>query len=279
VVHDVRQLLKTAFNDWLDDRAPALAAALAYYTVFSLAPLLLIAIGIAGIVLGHEAAREGIMQQTAAILGPHGAETVDTLMGGTQTTRAGIAATVTGFVTLLVGAVGVLAQLKDALNLVWNVTPPATVSVWGFIRGYLANLALVVATGFLLLVSLIATAALGAATKALRYYVPGPDVLWVALDAGIGFVATAAVFALIFRTIPDADVRWRDVRVGAFITAALFTAGRIALGWYIGRQAGTSAYQAVGSVLALLAWVYYSSQLVLFGAEITHADAVRRGSA
>ena len=139
-------------------------------------------------------------------------------------------------------------------------------------------MALVVATGFLLLVSLVATAAIGVATARLRSWLAGPDALWVALDAGAGFVMTAALFGLIFKTLPDAPVHWRDVRVGAFVTAALFTAGRLALGWYLGREGGDSAYAAAASLLALLAWVYYSSQLVLFGAEFTYVYAHRYGS-
>jgi membrane protein len=236
--------------------------------------LLLIAIGIAGLVFGHDAARDQILEQATALVGAQGARAIETLMGSQDTARdAGLVSTVTGLVTLLVGAVGVLAQLKDALNTVWDVEPSNDATWTGFVRGYVINFALVIATGFLLLVSLIATAALSAATAAARSWLPGPDLLWFALDVAVGLIMTTGVFALIFKVLPDAEVRWRDVGVGAFVTAVLFTAGRLALGAYLGREGADSAYGAAGSVLALLVYVYYSAQLVLFGAEFTHAYA------
>ena len=262
-------VLREALDHWLAHSTPQTAAGLAYYTVFSLAPLLLIAIGIAGIVLGQDQAREQIVRQATSLVGAAGRAAVEGMLGdASEAPKAGLVGTAVGFLTLLIGAVGVLAQLKFALNTVWHVEAPPF-SWGGLVTQYLSNMALVVATGFLLLVSLVATAAIGVATARLRSWLAGPDVLWVALDAGAGFVMTAALFGLIFKTLPDAPVHWRDVRVGAFVTAALFTAGRLALGWYLGREGGDSAYAAAASLLALLAWVYYSSQLVLFGAEFT----------
>jgi membrane protein len=271
-------VLRDALDHWLAHSTPQTAAGLAYYTVFSLAPLLLIAIGIAGFVLGQEQARDQILQQATALVGPAGHAAIEGMLGNAaEAPTAGLVGTGIGLLTLLIGAVGVLGQLKFALNTVWNVEAPPF-SWAGLVRQYLSNMALVVATGFLLLVSLAATAAIGIATARLRSWLAGPDVLWVLLDAGGGFVMTAGLFALIFKTMPDARVHWRDVRVGAFVTAALFTAGRLALGWYLGREGGDSAYAAAASLLALLAWVYYSSQLVLFGAEFTYAYAHRYGS-
>jgi membrane protein len=269
---------RAAFDRWLAHGTPQTAAGLAYYTVFSLAPLLLIAIGIAGIILGQDQARTRIVDQAMALVGPAGRGAVEAILGdAAEAPQAGVVGTIVGSATLLVGAVGVLAQLKTALNTVWDVqAPPFSWS--GLARQYLSNMALVIATGFLLLVSLVVTAAIGIATATLRSWLAGPEVLWIVLDAGAGFVMTTAIFALIFRTLPDTDVHWRDVRVGALVTAALFTAGRLALGWYLAREGGDSAYAAAGSLLALLAWVYYSSQLVLFGAEFTHAYAHRYGS-
>jgi membrane protein len=274
----LRVVFADAFDRWLTHRAPETAAGLAYYAVFSLAPLLLIAIGIAGMVLGHDEARRQIIQQATALVGSAGRVAVEGMMGSSaEAPRAGLIGTIVGVVTLFIGAVGVLAQLKSALNTVWNVQAPPF-SWANLARGYLTNMGLVVATGFLLLISLVATAALGMATSSLRAWVKGPEIGWIVLDAGIGFAMTTAIFALIFKTLPDTEIHWRDVRVGAVITAALFTAGRIGLGWYLGREAGDSAYAAAASLLALLAWVYYSSQLVLFGAEFTYAYATRRGS-
>jgi membrane protein len=271
-------IVRESFDHWLAHSTPQTAAGLAYYTVFSLAPLLLIAIGIAGIVLGQQEARTQIVQQATALVGSSGRAAVEGMLGdASEAPKAGVIGTVAGLLTLLVGAVGALAQLKTALNIVWHVEAPPF-SWRGLVGQYVSNMALVVATGFLLLVSLVATAAIGVATARLRWWLAGPDVMWIALDGAAGFVMTAALFALIFKTLPDAEVHWRDVRAGAVFTAALFTAGRLGLGWYLAREGGDSAYAAAASLLALLAWVYYSSQLVLFGAEFTYTYALRHGS-
>jgi membrane protein len=273
-----RPVVADAFDNWLTHRVPQTAAGLAYYTVFSLAPLLLIAIGIAGMVFGHDQARARILEQATALVGPAGRAAVEGMLGNAaEAPRNGLIGATIGVVTLLVGSVGVLGQLKSALNTVWHVdSPPFT---WlGWLKQYLANMALVIATGFLLLVSLVTTAAIGVATSTLRAWVAGPEQMWLAADGLIGLTMTAVIFALIFKTMPDAEVAWTDVRVGAFVTAVLFTAGRLGLGWYLGRKSTDSAYSAAASLLALLAWVYYSSQLVLFGAEFTYAYACRYGS-
>lgn len=264
------RLIPDTFTKWTEDKAPRLAAALAYYAAFSFAPILLIAIGLAGLIFGEDTARQQILEQASSIVGRQGAASIESLMGvqGTASTR-GTVSTIVGVVTLLIGAVGVLAQLKDALNVVWRVQLPR--STWlQMARRYLMDIALVVATGFLLLVSLVATAVLGVATKAARSWVPGPDAVWWMLDAGVGLLMTTAIFALVFKVIPDTFVRWRDALVGGLVTAVLFTAGRLGLAMYLGREAAESAYEATGSVLALLVWVYYSAQLVLFGAEFTY---------
>jgi membrane protein len=261
--------LKAAYANWMEDGIPQTAAALSYYTVVSIAPLILIAAGIAGIVFGRESAREQIVSQMQAVIGPQGGAALQQLLGRPdQAEENGILSAVVGFVTLLVGAVGVLAQLKAALNKVWDVPTPAAPSWGDLARQYLGQFALVLATGFLLLVSLLATAAIGVLTATLKWYLAGPDVLWVAFDFLVGLGVATLLFALIFKTVPDADTRWRDVWGGALFTALLFTLGRLALGWYLGRNTD-SAYGAAGSILALLLWVYYSSQLVLFGAEYT----------
>lgn len=274
------RLIKATLHDWSEDKVPRAAAALAYYSVFSLAPLLLIAIGIAGLVFGHEHAQTQILAQATSLVGDQGAQAIEMMMGArSQAQQSGVISTIVGAVALLFGAAGVLAQLKDTLNTVWDVKAPKNGGWLLFVRTYVMNIALVFATGFLLLVSLVVAAAVGAATEAAHDWLAGPDVIWFGLDAAFGFVMTTFVFALIFKYVPDADVRWRDVWLGALVTSVLFTAGRIALGAYLGREGADSAYGAAGSILALLAWVYYAAQLVLFGAEFTHADAERRGRA
>ncbi len=268
-------LLNETFNKWWADRIPQVAAALAYYTVFSIAPLLLVAIGIAGLVLGRDEARAQILVQASSLLGAPGAVAVARLMGDAYAApRQGMVSAVIGIGAILIGAVGVLAQLKSALDAVWGVKPK-DISWPAFARGYLINIALVFATGFLLLVSLVVTATIGALTARLRESIEGPDLLWLSLDAATGLVVTALIFGLIFKTLPATRITWRDVRVGAVVTAVLFTAGRLALGLYLGRSSGDSAYTAAGSLLALLVWVYYSSQLILFGAEFTVVYARR----
>jgi membrane protein len=229
-------------------------------------------------VLGHDAARERVIEHATSVIGPVGATAITTLMGTEESApKAGLISTITGILTLLIGAVGVLAQLKDALNTVWDVEPDPNASYASFVRGYIVNVALVIATGFLLLVSLVATAVVSAATATARGWLPGPDPMWLAVDAIVGLAMTTGVFALIFKVLPDTDVQWHEVLVGAVVTAVLFTLGRLALGAYLGREGGDSAYGAAGSVLALLAWVYYTAQLVLLGAEFTHVYAYRYG--
>jgi membrane protein len=269
------RLLADTVAKWSEDRAPRLAAALAYYAAFSFAPILLIAIGLAGVVFGEEQAREQILRQASSILGAQSAASLESLMGARgSAASSGAISAVIGFVTLLLGAVGVLAQLKDALNVVWRVTLPKTTWLqWA--RRYFADVALVVATGLMLLISLVATAVLGMATQAARSWVPGPDAVWWMLDVVAGLAMTTGVFALVFRVIPDTDVRWGDALAGGLLTAVLFTAGRLGLAMYLGRSAGESAYEATGSVLALLLWVYYSAQLVLLGAEFTYVYSRR----
>lgn len=268
-----RTLARRTIESWFTDGAQQSAAALAYYAVFSLAPLLLICIGVAGVVLGHDAARQQILARAMDLVGPQGARGIAVLMGTPDAaTRAGVITTLIGTATLLFAAVGVVAQLRSALNGVWKVAAPP-MSWSSFARGYVFNVGLIIATGFLLLVSLVASAVLSAATASARHWVPGPDAMWLAVDAGIGLVMTGGLFALMFKHVPDTFVRWADAWAGAVVSAVLFTLGRMALGLFLGRAAVDSAYDAAGSVLALLAWVYYSTQLVLVGAEFAVACA------
>ena len=273
------RLIVRAYTKWSEDHAQRLAAALAYYSVFSFAPILLVTAGLAGLLFGEPDVRGRLLEEVAAILGRQGADAVRGMMGNADSAaRAGIMSTMTGLVTFLIAAVAVVAQLKDALNAVWDVKAPGTLSWAAWIRRYLANVAIVVATGFLLLISLVATTAVSALTASTRRWLEGPAGLWLAVDFAFGLAMAACVFALIFRVIPDAPVRWRDAWVGGAFTAVLFTAGRLVLGLYLGREGGESVYEAAGSVVALLLWVYYSAQLVLFGAEFTFVYATRHAS-
>lgn len=272
-----RSLLGEAVDRWLADRVPAQAAALAYYALFSLAPLLVIAIGVSGLVFGHDDARTEILAQATALVGATGASALETLMGSQASApRSGAISTIVGFFALLVGAAAVVGQLRATLNTVWDVEAPDD-ETWAMtLRKQLTSFALVVATGFLLLVSLVASATLAAASALARQWLPGLGAVWFAADAAAGLAMAGGVFALIFKTMPAADVRWSDALVGGLATALVFTIGRLLLGWYLGGWGSTSAYGAAGSVLAFLVWVYYSAQLVLFGAEFTFVYARRR---
>ncbi|HEX5069349.1 MAG TPA: YihY/virulence factor BrkB family protein [Vicinamibacterales bacterium] len=270
----------TAYRRWVEDRAPRLAAALAYYSVFSLAPMLLLAAGLGSLFLSDPNVRERLITQFSGILGAHGSEILGGVMRGAKApTSTNVFGAVVGFAGLIVASLGLLEQLKAALNAVWDVEAPRTDSVMKWLQRYLANVGLVIATGFLLLVSLVATAAMSALTDRAHDWLAGPDALWWTINLVAGFVMTVVVFMLIYRVIPDTHVGWGEALSGGIFTGILFTVGRLVLGWYLGRKAGDSITDAAGSVLALMLWVYYSAQLVLFGAEFTVVFADRRQSA
>jgi membrane protein len=268
-------IAKQTFAEWSDDGAPRLAAALSYYTVFSLAPLLFIVVALIGIfyadadamlrdriagVLGDDAA--AFLADTAAESGPSG----------------GIWATIIGVVFLFLGAAGVFGQLQDALNTIWGVRPKPGQGVMGFLRQRFFSFALVGGTAFLLLVSLIATTAISAAIDSLSAALPGGAFLWQAVNFVIAIAMSTLIFALVFKVVPDAVIAWRHVWAGAFLTAVLFTVGQIVLGLYLGWQADNSVYGAAGSLIVVLLWVYYASQILFFGAEFTQVTASRRGA-
>jgi membrane protein len=273
----VFRLLKDAFVDWRADEAPRLGAALAYYTLFAMAPLLLIAIAVAGLAFGREAAEGRIVSEFAGVVGETGAAAVTALIENSRKPGAGIAATLLGGATLLLGASGAFLELKNALNRVWDVTEPKG-GVWGYIRNRLLAFALVLAVGFLLLASLVVSAALSAAGAYLGSYVSRPAAVLQIANTALSLMVITVLFALIFKVLPDTRIAWRDVWVGAAMTSILFTIGKFGIGLYLGRSGLTSAYGAAGSVVVLIVWVYYLAQIFYFGAEFTQAYARARGS-
>jgi membrane protein len=275
--HAAFALLKEATADWLDDEAPRLGAALAYYTLFALAPLLVVAISIAGLVFGQEAAQGRIVTELSGVVGQSGAEAVTQLIENSRKPAAGILASVLGLATLLLGASGAFVELRSALNRVWEVETPAT-GIWGFVRDRLAAFALVLSVGFLLMASLVLSAAITAAGGLLERYISHPVVLLHAANAALSLVVVTVLFALIFKLLPDARIAWSDVWVGAAITSLLFTFGKFAIGLYLGQSGLTSSYGAAGSVVVLIVWVYYFAQIFYFGAELTQAYARAHGS-
>jgi membrane protein len=276
-VSDFKYLVKETFAEWSRDKASRLAAALSYYTLFSVAPLLVIAVAVAGLVFGRQAAAGQLIAQAQGLLGPQGAQAIQTLLQNAGRTGAGVVAAVVGTGTLLLGASGAFAQLQDALDTIWEVKPKAGRGLKGILRDRILSFSLVLAIGFLLLVSLVISAGLAAVGKFLAGQLPFSSALLQGVNFAISFAATTLLFALIFKVLPDARVRWRDVWIGAAITALLFSLGRFLIGLYLGRSSVSSAYGAAGSLVALLVWVYYSAQILLLGAEFTQVYATRFG--
>jgi membrane protein len=271
-------VLKSAVTSWSDDKAPSRGAALSYYTIFAMPPLFMIAIFIAGLVFNVDKARSQIFSEVGGLIGQKSAQAIEAAMAAQYQSNKGLWASVIAIVTLIVTAMGLFSELQDALNSIWRVEPKPGQGITGFFRIRLLSFAMVVGIAFLLLVSLIISAALAAFSKYMNELLPGLGVLSVIASDVLSFVVIAALFAMIFKVLPDVKIRWRDVWVGAAVTSALFTIGKFLLGWYLGRSTTVSAYGAAGSLVLVLLWVYYSAQIMFFGAEITKAYAVQLGS-
>ena len=273
-------LVKEAVSAWIDDDAPSMGAALAYYTVFSIAPLLLIVIAVAGLVFGQEAARGEIMGQLSGLLGTDSARAVEDLLESVNNPEAGVLATLLGIVVLLIGATTVFAELQSALDRIWRAPErPAGSGLWALLRSRLLSLGMVLGLGFLLMVSLVVSAGLSALGK---WWTPwlssGAVELAQTINVGASMVLLSAIFAMIYKWMPRVKVAWSDVWVGAVITALLFTLGKSLIGLYIGRSGVASAFGAAASLVVLLVWVYWSAQIFLLGAEFTWVWAIRHGS-
>lgn len=272
-------LFKQTFREWSEDQVPVLAAALAYYAVFSIAPLLLIVIGVLGLVLGENAAQSTLMDQVRNAVGPQAADAIQGILQNMDRQGGGVIATVIGVVTLIVGATGVFAQLQNALNTIWEVKPdPEKSGVRHIIAVRLLSLGMILVIGLLLLVSLVLSAVLSALGEGIAGALPGGAWLWRGVDLLVSLAVITLLFAMIFKVLPDARIAWRDVWVGAALTALLFVIGKFALGLYLGNSGVASSYGAAGSLVVLLLWVYYSMQILLFGGEFTQVYAKRTGS-
>ena len=272
-------VLRKATDAWIDDHAQSMGAALSYYTVFSLAPLLLIAISVAGLVFGRDAAQGAVVDQLDGLVGETGARVVQDLLKNVAKPAEGVVATVTGLVVLVIGATSVFAELQDDLNRIWQVPTRQEISTWwAWLRTRILSIGLILAMGFLLLVSLAASAAFDAFAAWSTSALAGWEPLAHGVNFIVSFVLTTALFAMIYRFMPQATIEWRDVGIGALVTAALFSIGKTLIGLYIGKSALASGFGAAGSLAVLLAWVYYSAQIFLFGAEFTWAYAHAFGS-
>jgi membrane protein len=273
------RLLHRVAAAWLDDYVPSMGAALAFYTMFSLAPLLLIVVSVAGLVFGRDAARGQIQSQLTDLMGAGGAGAVQTLLASVDRPVEGAAATVLGVVLLLVGATTVFAELQDALDRIWRVPVRAGANGWlALLRARLLSFGMILAIGFLLIVSLVASATLTLAERWWRPAFGDGFALAASINAVASFLLVAAMFALIYKVMPRVRVHWKDVWVGALVTALLFTAGKSVIGLYIGGSGVASGFGAAGSLVVVLLWVYYSAQVFLLGAEFTWIYANTHGS-
>jgi membrane protein len=276
------QLLKETASSWSADYAPSMGAAISYYTLFSIAPLLIIVIAVAGFVFGDEAARGALFGQLAGLVGADGAKAIEGMLDAANKPQQGAIATVISVLVLLLGATTVFNELQNALDRIWRA--PARVKssgIWNLLRTRLLSFGMVLGIAFLLLVSLVASAALAALGK--FWLFAGWEVLAHVLDIVVSFALVTVMFALIYRYVPRVHVAWSDVWVGAAVTSVLFAIGKFAIGLYLGKSSVASAFGAAGSLVLVIVWVYYSAQIFLFGAEFTwvyaHACGSRRGQA
>ena len=274
-----KKIIQDTLQEWGEDKATRLAAAVAYYTVFALPPLLLLLLTIARLIYGNDSGGQ-LEQLITEQVGPTAGDAITAILGSDQAdnaTRNAAIATLVSIATLLFGASGLFLQLEDAMNTIWDVERQST-GIMGFIKKRGSGVVMVLGFGFLLLVSLAASAFLSGFSSAIANALPGSTLIYQIINFIISFAVITLLFAMIFKFVPDVKVEWRDVWLGAAITALLFSIGKWALGLYIGSSAITSSYGAAGSLIALLLWVYYSAQILFFGAEFTQVYARHRGA-
>jgi membrane protein len=270
--------LKTTVEEWLAEGPFDLAAALAYYTLFSLSPLLIILTGIVGLLAGQETARNYIYSSLSDMVGQQSARAALDMMQKANEQNSGLVATIIGVALLLFGAGGVVGQIQSSLNTIWGVKTKTQSGIWRILRARFVSYAMLLAIGFLLLVSLVVTTAISAFSDYLSGMLPGIELIWPAVDILISFGFVIILFALIYKFLPDVRIAWRDVWIGAGLTAFLFSVGKFLIGLYLGKSAVTATYGAAGSLVTILLWVYYSSLIFFFGAEVTRVYATQYGS-
>ena len=276
-MNDLWKTLRQTGSEFFEDKVPRLAAALAYYSIFSLAPLLLIAVSIVGIFFGDDAASGVLDDQLRASMGDAAAAAVQEMVANARKPADNLLASLMGLTVLVIGAGGVFGQLQDALNTVWGIGPRPGRGLRGIVRDRFLSFSMVLGIGFLLLTSLALSAFLQAASDTVGRVLPLHPLFWGVLSAVVSFAVISLLFAAIFKVLPDAEIAWRDVVEGALFTAALFSLGKFALGWYLGREATSSTYGSAGSLVLILLWVYFSAIILLLGAEFTQVYARLRG--
>ena len=272
------RLMKAAIEGWQSDFASSMGAALAYYTVFSIAPLLVIVIAIAALAFGHSTAQQEIMSQARDLFGAEGAGALETMLENARKPGQGIVASALSLVALVFGAIGVFNELESDLNRIWKVPSTRHAGWWGVVRGRLLSFGMIIAIGFLLLVSLVLSATLAALGSYWSGVFAQLEFLLQAANFALSFGVVTVLFAIIYKFLPQTRIEWGDVWIGAAVTALLFSIGKLLIGLYLGKSSVASSYGAAGSLVILLLWVYYSAQIFLLGAEFTKAYADRHGS-
>lgn len=271
------RIIKETASDWLDDGASRLAASLAFYTLLSLAPLVIIAVAVAGFVLGPDAARGQIAGALGDLVGQEAAKGIQAVVASARSPASGTIGSIIGAVTLFVGASGVFGELQFALNSIWEVRTKPGGGLLGELKGRFLSFTLVLGVAFLLLVSLILSAVLSAVGHFFASSLPGGELFWQLLNFLLSLALVTGLFGVIFKYVPDVEIEWQDVWIGAAVTALLFTIGKSLLGLYLGKASIGSSYGAAGSLVVLVVWVYYSAQILFFGAEFTQVQARQRG--
>src|SRR5437868_3477418 len=274
-LHRWVSLCETAVYSWLDHRAPTMGAAIAYYTVFSLAPMLVMVIAVAGLAFGRQAAEGALFGELADLVGPESAAAVQAMLRSAGDTQSGIFATAVGIGTLIIAATAVLGELQSALNVIWKSPASGGLGLWHLVKSRLLGLAVILVIGFLLLVSLVISTALAAFSNYLDWLLPGLAGILDIVHLILSFGLTTVLFAMIFKILPDSPVEWKEVWLGAVIAAVLFTLGKHLISLYIGSSNMASTYGAAGALIIVLVWVYYSAQILLLGAEFAKVHSER----
>jgi len=272
-------MLKETFNNWSDHHATRLGAAVAFYTLLSFAPLLILLAALAALVFSKETAQNGLIDQARQTIGDRGADTVKSMLSNAQKPSSGVFASIVAFATLLFGASGVFTELQDALNTIWDATPKNASGIMGLLKQRLFSFGMVLSVGFVLLASLLVSAGLALVGKFFSGLIPLPAPVFEAINFVVSFAVITVLFGLMFKYVPAIHISWRNVWTGAVGTALLFAIGKLLLGLYLGKASVGSAYGAAGSLVAMIVWVYYSAQIFFFGAEFTRVYADKHSDA
>ncbi|HEX2866007.1 MAG TPA: YihY/virulence factor BrkB family protein [Ignavibacteriales bacterium] len=271
-------VIKETGSKWSDDKAPKLAASLSFYTIFSIAPLLLLIIAIAGFVFGNDAAQGKIVEELQSFVGHESAVLIQNAIKQSSNIQSGIIATVIGVVTLLLGASGVFLELQDSLNMIWKVRRRPAKALAAFIRSRLVSFSLIIAVGILLMASLIVSTLITALSGFIEHYISIPAFVLSLTDFAVSLIIMIVLFSLIYLVLPDVKLSWKDVRIGGLITSLLFILGKYLISLYLGRSSISSTFGAAGSLAIFIVWIYYTAQILFLGAEFTYVYAVRFGS-